>query len=126
MQTRPQLVEQLRNAQRTGKPNGLNRINMKIRKTDVYIAVRKKGYHDMSARLTKTSPALDHDEIAIKVSLEVPEELLTKPQLHAKVTVPEEAVSKPIIEADVIDNVESIIAEQTGFNVRLEAVTEED
>ena len=95
-------------------------------RTTLYLCVKKSEHRfDPSFRVTKTRPGLDHNEIAVKINLELPDALFTKPTLEAKVVVSEKAVSQPIIEADVIDNVEQIIKDQTGFTVKLAVVTEE-
>lgn len=96
-------------------------------RTTLYLCVKKSENRlDPSFRVTKTRPGLDHNEIAVKINLELPDALFTKPTLEAKVVVSEKAVSQPVIEADVIDNVEQIIKDQTGFNVKLAVVTEEE
>lgn len=91
-----------------------------------YIVVKaNKRYgrvHSVSSRLTKNRPSLEANEIAVKVNLELPDELFDKPQLEATVKVPKEAVSAPVIDAEVVDNVEQIILDQTGFHVKLEVI----
>lgn len=72
--------------------------------------------------MTVGSPALDSNEIAVKVTLDIPDAIFDKPALEAKITIPEEAVSKPVISAEVIDNVQEIIKQNTGFEVKLEIV----
>lgn len=76
--------------------------------------------------MSKGTPKLDADEVAVKVNLELPDALFDKPSLEAKIVVPKEAVSKPVITADVIDNVQDIIKQNTGFEVRLEVVEKEE
>lgn len=93
-----------------------------------YIVIKKSGskyaprYH---SRLTQNSPALASNEIAVKIALEIPDGVFEKPLFEAKVSVPEAAVSRPVIEAEVIDNVEKIIKQNTGFEVKLEIVAAE-
>lgn len=87
-----------------------------------YIVIKKTSKWRYSSRMTKGSPALASNEIAVKVVLEIPDEIFDKPALVANISIPEEAVSKPVIEAQVVDNVEQIIKQQTGFDVRLEVV----
>lgn len=90
-----------------------------------YIVIKKggKGYYARyTSRLTKGNPALASNEIAVKVSIEVPDEIFDKPSLEAKITVPKEAVSQPVISAEVIDNVQEIIKQNTGFEVTLQVV----
>ncbi len=79
-------------------------------------------YRSYTTRVTKSNPALDSDEIAVKIVIDIPEALFDKPSLEARVTIPEEAVSKPVITAEVIDNVEQIIKQNTGFEVKLIAI----
>lgn len=93
-----------------------------------YIVIKRTGanyYKKYSSRLTKSNPSLESNEIAIKVSIEIPDEIFDKPSLEAKIVVPTEAVSKPIISAEVIDNVQDIIKQNTGFEVKLIAVEKE-
>lgn len=75
--------------------------------------------------MTKSSPALASNEVAVKVSIELPDEIFDKPSLQANIVVPASAVSKPVINAGVIDNVQEIIKQNTGFDVRLEVVSSE-
>lgn len=93
-------------------------------KTVGYLCIKKNGYRS-SARFVKTSPALDFNEIAVRLEIELPDELFAKPRLEATIKVPKEAVSAPIIPAEVIDNTQDIIKQSTGFEVRLTAVAEE-
>lgn len=90
-----------------------------------FIVIKKTGRWRYSSRVTKGTPALASNEVAVKVVLVLPDAIFDKPAFEAKVTIPEAAVSKPVIEADVIDNVEEIIKKNTGFEVKLIAVTEE-
>lgn len=93
-----------------------------------YIIVKKTGnWRKMyTSRMSIETPTLKPDEVAVKVTLSLPDVVFTKPALEAKVTVPESAVSQPIINKETIDNVEQIIKQQTGFSVKLEAITEEE
>lgn len=90
-----------------------------------YLVIKKNGYR-ASTRITKTVPSLDYNEIAVKINLQVPDELFSKPRLEASITVPKEAVSSPVIEAEVIDNIQDIIKQNTGFEVRLNLVPVEE
>lgn len=95
-------------------------------KTIVYLCVKKSEHrYDPTFRVTKTSPGLDSNEIAIKINLDLPNALFSKPALEAQVTVSEKAVSPQVITADVVDNVEQIIKEKTGFDVKLTVVRED-
>lgn len=92
-----------------------------------YIIVKKKsGYRGYASRMTKSSPALASNEVAVKVMLELPDAIFEKPTFEAKVVVPKDAISKPVIEAEVVDNVQDIIKQNTGFDVKLEVVEPEE
>lgn len=96
-------------------------------KTTLYLCVKKsENRFDPSFRVTKTKPGLMSNEIAVKINLELPDALFTKPQLEAKVTVSEKAVAPTTIDAEVVDNVEQIIKEKTGFDVKLTVVKDEE
>lgn len=93
-----------------------------------YLIVKKSGTKyapRYTVRVTKSTPALASNEIAMKVNLVLPDAIFDKPAFEAKVVVPDAAVSKPVISAEVIDNVEDIIKQNTGFEVKLTLVTPE-
>ena len=97
-------------------------------KISQYVIIRKYGNNSWpkySRRMTAGSPALQSNEVAVKVTLELPDEIFTKPTFQANITVPKEAVSAPVIEAEVIDNVQKIIKQNLGFDVKLEVVEKE-
>lgn len=95
-------------------------------KVIVYLCVKKSdNRYYPTFRVTKSNPGLDHNEVALKLNLELPDELFKKPTLEATVRVPKEAANPPVITAEVVDNVQDIIKQQTGFSVKL-TVVEQD
>ena len=84
-----------------------------------YLIIGKKRNSKPSARLTVTPPALESHEVAVKLSLDVPEELFTKPQLEATIRVPADSVNSPVIEAEVIDNIQEIVSKQLGVDLSI-------
>ncbi len=90
-----------------------------------YLIVKKTGskYNARyTVRVTKSTPALASNEIAMKVDIVLPDAVFDKPAFSAKIVVPEDAVSQPVITAEVIDNVQEIIKQNTGFEVKLTLV----
>jgi hypothetical protein len=75
--------------------------------------------------MTTENPALAANEVAVKVTLELPDAVFEKPAFEAKIEIPEAAVSKPVINAEVVDNVQEIIKQNTGFTVKLELIEKE-
>lgn len=68
-------------------------------------------------RLTKTKPAVQSDEIAIRLEVEIPDSLFFKPTLMVSAALPENSKLENNISADVADNIAEIIREQTGLKV---------
>jgi hypothetical protein len=94
---------------------------------EFYLAVKKNRHtwKGLSARLTNKAPALDSGEVAIRVTVTVPDALFTRPILQASINVPEVAVSKPVIDATVLDNIKESLTQQFGLDVRV-ALVEND
>ena len=88
-------------------------------KIERYLIVGKKRHQKASARLSVNAPALDSHEVAVKISLDIPEDLFIKPQLEASIQVPSDSVNKPVIEADVIDNIQEIVSRELGIDLNI-------
>jgi hypothetical protein len=61
-------------------------------------------------------------EVAIKVTVNVPDALFERPQLQARIVVPDSAVSKPVIDATVLDNIQQVLNQQLGLDIRVSLV----
>ncbi len=92
---------------------------------EFYLAVKKKRWNVLTARLCNKVPSLASGEVAIKLTIGVPDALFQRPQLHARITVPESAVSKPVIDATVLDNIKESLTQQFGLDVQV-ALVEND
>lgn len=62
----------------------------------------------------------------MRIQIEIPDEVFDKPQFQASIKVPKDAVSAPVISAEIVDNVEEIIKQQTGFEVKLNLIEPEE
>ena len=92
------------------------------RSATLYLAVSPKSYSGLSARLTTRAPSLQPDEVAIEVTVKVPDGLFKRPALKATVEVPEALVSRPVIEAEVMDNIKMELEKQTGLDIAIAVV----
>jgi hypothetical protein len=72
-----------------------------------------------TAKSSVNRPYMNVDEIAILLSLEIPDVLFTKPQLIAEIKVPEKAIAQEQITAEVTDNIEEAIKSVTGLEMRV-------
>jgi len=91
-------------------------------------AARKNPQHPglwkTTASLKKNKPSVGADEVAVKVRVELPAVLFQTPQLEAKITVPDDSVTPPVLDLEVRDNIEQMLIEQTGFDIRLVQIGE--
>lgn len=91
---------------------------------EVYLIVGAKVRENGSAigtpaaRITKHKPALDTNEVAIKLCVSVPSALFMKPQLSASIIVPEESIPYEITPV-VQDNIAEAIRNVTGLSVAI-------
>jgi hypothetical protein len=71
-----------------------------------------------TVRVAKNKPDTLANEVAIKVSLDLPIGLFRRPQLSATISVPEDTL--PVeISADIQDNIVEAIRQASGMDVKL-------
>ena len=88
---------------------------------DRWLVISKSG----RCKITVGQPALDWDEISIRLNLSIPNELFKKPTLEAEIKIDEKSIQAPLIEPVVIDNIEKMIHEHTGIEVKLSILNKE-
>ncbi len=86
-----------------------------------YLIVRaKKGYgwELIDFRTRKTKPAVERDEVAIKIKLKLPTALFVKPTLGASITVEGDV---PVIDLspETVETIQDVIRSQAGLDVQL-------
>jgi len=89
----------------------------------------EKKWQRWQGRVTgsrKNKPATGKNEIAIKLSLELPDALFERAQLEAKIVVPDDQAGTVDISADVEDNIASVLGEQLGMVVHVTSGPAED
>lgn len=72
-----------------------------------------------TGKLSVGKPSTSGFEAAVKIQIELPASLFIRPQLEAKITVPAHSVTPLTIDLETLDNVEKLISQQTGFDVKL-------
>lgn len=88
-------------------------------KTINWIAINKNG----TMRIRKTKPDLNWDEIAIRMKLDVPDELFKRPQIDASLTITD--VPNITYDPSIILNTKELIEQQTGAKINFTIVHEE-
>lgn len=88
-------------------------------KTNFWIRINSRG----SVHTSQGPPrSIGVDEVAMKINLELPNALFTKPQLEASLTVPNEAVNKEVLTPQVTDNIAQAIKQSTGLDMVIRIV----
>jgi hypothetical protein len=98
---------------------------MKTIRQTFYIALAKtknRGFDDINARITKSSPHLAINERLLKLEIEVPKALFETAQLSAEIKVPEDAINSPVIETEILDNIREVVNQQTGVDLEIRIV----
>lgn len=76
-------------------------------------------------KVSKGKPGVDWNEIAMRLEINLPDALFSKPALEAVVTIPESVVMTPTIQSETVLNVQSAIETATGMEVRISLVPQE-
>lgn len=91
------------------------------------VSAQGRGYRrTLKAELREREPQLDGNSIAIHLKVDIPDALFDRPTLEAKMTLPAEAVPKVKITPEITSNIESIIKERTGLNLKVGIAPHED
>lgn len=90
-------------------------------KQSSWLIINKNGVKGVR----KTRPALEWDEIAIKINLEIPKELFERPTIEATLEVKD--VPNNAYRPDIVVNTAELIEQQTGakINFTVQPVAEE-
>ena len=91
---------------------------MKVQK---WLTISRNG----TAKISVNRPYMAVDEIAILLSLDIPDALITKPKLVAEIKVPETSVTPEQMTAEVTDNIAEAIKSVTGLEMRVSVVEPE-
>jgi hypothetical protein len=73
-----------------------------------------------TVRVTRNKPDCDATEVAVKISLELPDALFKRPSLQATIKVNDD-VAPVLVDADVADNIARVVKEQMGIHLHVTA-----
>lgn len=88
---------------------------MKIKQ---WFAINKKGI----SKVRKTKPDLDWNEIAVQITLDIPDELFKRPIIDARLEVKD--VPNNAYDVEAIVNTKELIEQQTGAKINFTVVKE--
>ena len=86
-------------------------------KCNGYLNINENG----SVRFTKGKCSLKWDEIAIRIRLDIPDELFVRPLIEARIEVSKDIVPKPQ-PFDLILNTKDLIEESTGAKINFSII----
>ena len=89
-------------------------------KENAYLIIGRRGIRGVR----KTKPSLEWDEIACKITLDVPDELFKRPHIEATLKI--ENVPNNVYNPEVVINTKELIEQQTGCKVDFKIIPYEE
>lgn len=83
-----------------------------------YLVANRRGVHSVR----KTKPALNWNEIAVRVEIDLPDVLFQRPHLEAKIVVDKDAVQPVKMTPEILVNTKDLIEQQTGCKIDLKVL----
>lgn len=91
--------------------------NMKVSQ---WLAINKNGI----VKVRKTKPFLEWDEVAVRLQLDIPDELFRRPTIDATLIVKD--VPNNAYEPEIVVNTKELIEQQTGAKINFTVVPAEE
>ena len=83
------------------------------------VSKTRHGWVNNGITATKGKPATKADEVAIRVSIVIPDAYFETPELSARIEIPADQVGKTVITPSITQNIGEVIASQLGVKVHL-------
>jgi len=87
-----------------------------------YLIVGYKKWGKGNAKLSAKSPSLKAHEIAIKLNLDIPDDLFLKPALEADIIIPKESVVAGKIDTEIIDDIKKTVEDSLGIQMHVSLI----
>lgn len=87
-----------------------------------HLALSRNGNWRLSGRMSRGLPSLKPGEVAMALTIRLPDALFKKPSLRATVDVPSTCVSAPVIDSKVVDNIREVVSQQLGIEMTIAVV----
>ena len=87
-----------------------------------YLIVGYKKWGKGNAKLSAKSPSLKAHEIAIKLNLDIPDELFSKPALEAYIVIPKESVIAGKIDTEIIEDIKKTVEDGLGIHMHVSLI----
>jgi len=87
-----------------------------------YLVVGFKKWGKGNAKLSAKAPSLKAHEIAIKLNLDIPDEMFLKPALEADIIIPKESVIAGKIDTEIIDDIKKTVEDGLGIQMHVSLI----
>ncbi len=89
-------------------------------KLKFYLIINRQG----GVRTTKNPPSIEWNEVFMQCNLNIGDKLFERPMLQANIEISDSKM--PVeIDADVVADIESVVEERTGYEIKLQIVKPE-
>lgn len=85
-----------------------------------WLVINKNGIK----AVRRTKPALEYNEIAVKINLEIPKELFERPLIEASLKIKD--IPNNAYNPDIIINTKELIEQQTGAKIEFKLLSTEE
>jgi len=83
-----------------------------------YLIISSEG----KVEVRKNVPSLAWNQVSVSMNMELPDELFTKPLIHADIVVPSDSINPHVITPKIKSNFKKAIEQSSGLEVRLTMV----
>ncbi len=87
-----------------------------------YLIVGYKKWGKGNAKLSAKAPSLKAHEIAVKLNLDIPDELFMKPALEADIIIPKESVVAGKIDAEIVEDIKKTVEDGLGIHMHVSLI----
>ena len=72
--------------------------------------------------VASTNGTMASNAIALKLNLDIRDEIFAKPVLEASIKVDKDKVASPVIEASVLSNIQQVLSKELGVDLQINIV----
>ncbi len=83
-----------------------------------HLVFTRRSHYKGSVRFCKTKPTANANEVALRLTFEIPDKLFTKPTLEARVVVPDISASASEITSEIIGDIEQAFKDK-GIDIKV-------
>ena len=90
--------------------------------TDCWLIIGKNG----GIKLRRSKGSMSMTEVAVKINLQIPDEMFERPHLQATITLDPELVTPNTLDPQLVINTKDLIEQQTGAKIDFKILPVDD